>query len=372
MVQHHQFPVFLFSTPSTPFENSVIPGAQWNPQYHSMQENNFYNGAVNPNNNFYYSGATSSYSTQLLDNNETDTTKLNPENTKNSPRDSTNKPTTKSYAEIAQQNVKKQTNNNQGGPSATKKQNTTVVNNNMSKVMEEWPGTTPTMTLPANSDKICPFYIQGNCMYGDDCRLMHGLACPSCGNAVLPIDDNEEAEKHIEECKERKQVQKEREQSINCECGICFENIVDKKRKFGLLLGCEHSFCLECIREWRTNSSTKLSNTTVRSCPICRVQSHFVLPSDRWVTDTGRKEHMAVSYRQKLATIPCKYYNMGQSTCPFGSSCFYQHINKDGTAPKATVRKYVDADGVVEFMKTVRLSDFLEDQLEQQLQESDD
>ena len=28
--------------------------------------------------------------------------------------------------------------------------------------------------------------------------------------------------------------------------------------------------------------------------------------------------------------IDCKYYNFGEGTCPFGSSCFYAHVNRDG------------------------------------------
>lgn len=29
-------------------------------------------------------------------------------------------------------------------------------------------------------------------------------------------------------------------------------------------------------------------------------------------------------------SIPCKYFRLGGAMCPFGSSCFYAHLGKDG------------------------------------------
>jgi hypothetical protein len=46
---------------------------------------------------------------------------------------------------------------------------------------------------------------------------------------------------------------------------------------FGLLENCAHSFCLSCIREWRA-SADAVRTEAVRACPICRVESHFVVP----------------------------------------------------------------------------------------------
>ncbi|KAJ3094598.1 hypothetical protein HK100_006088, partial [Physocladia obscura] len=36
--------------------------------------------------------------------------------------------------------------------------------------------------------------------------------------------------------------------------------------------------------------------------------------------------------------IDCKHYNMGEGTCPFGSSCLYRHLRKDGTVDEGRVR----------------------------------
>ena len=36
--------------------------------------------------------------------------------------------------------------------------------------------------------------------------------------------------------------------------------------------------------------------------------------------------------------IDCKYYNFGEGTCPFGSSCFYAHVNRDGRREEVRCR----------------------------------
>lgn len=54
------------------------------------------------------------------------------------------------------------------------------------------------------------------------------------------------------------------------------------ERKFGILSGCDHAFCIACIRGWRSGDHTTPGmdlDTVVRSCPVCRVQSYFVTPS---------------------------------------------------------------------------------------------
>ena len=37
-------------------------------------------------------------------------------------------------------------------------------------------------------------------------------------------------------------------------------------------MGCEHSFCLECIRKWRGTSN----QSKARSCPLCRAERFFL------------------------------------------------------------------------------------------------
>lgn len=48
------------------------------------------------------------------------------------------------------------------------------------------------------------------------------------------------------------------------ECGICYDKVLsaekkEEDRKFGLLPGCMHKFCLACIRRWRNCSEGAVS-----------------------------------------------------------------------------------------------------------------
>ena len=66
-------------------------------------------------------------------------------------------------------------------------------------------------------------------------------------------------------------------------CGICLEDIPRMKKKFGLLK-CKHSFCFDCITEWR--NQTEVSPSIARSCPECRKPADTVVMSDRFVPES--------------------------------------------------------------------------------------
>lgn len=46
------------------------------------------------------------------------------------------------------------------------------------------------------------------------------------------------------------------------------------------------------------------------------------------IHETGEnKKRIIYEYRQRLKSIPCKYYRMGRKSCPFADRCFYLHGN---------------------------------------------
>ena len=57
--------------------------------------------------------------------------------------------------------------------------------------------------------------------------------------------------------------------------------------------------------------------------------------------------------------LPCKYFNGGQGTCPFGTSCFYAHVMPDGTREQVRLRHLVDDEHNVRVVSGVMLSDFI-------------
>lgn len=151
---------------------------------------------------------------------------------------------------------------------------------------------------------------------------------------------------------------RELQESMELECNICYDNILQKEERFGLLSGCNHAFCLTCVRNWRGNADQP--KQTVRQCPVCRVETHFIIPSSRMVTDPARKQALIDTYRKNLAAIPCRHFNEGRGTCPFGTSCFYAHRYPDGTLDTRHVRTAVDSDGHYDVLRQVRLEHFFQ------------
>ena len=60
-------------------------------------------------------------------------------------------------------------------------------------------------------------------------------------------------------------------------CGICLEDVVGSQKSFGLLVNCNHSFCYDCIVQWRKQSN--VSESATKSCPECRKPSDLVVPN---------------------------------------------------------------------------------------------
>lgn len=211
----------------------------------------------------------------------------------------------------------------------------------------------------SNPNALCPFAINGTCRFNQSCRYVHGLPCPNCKRNILhpdPAIRAQESMPHVVHCKSNMLAAQKRNQmqiqlyiqlcqnqlaagdgsgSVaamqanptvlyeQLECGLCYEKIVFKKDgRFGIL-NCDHVFCLSCIRQWRSNFY--MDNQVTRSCPVCRVVTHFVTPALKWPLFQAEKDALITEYKLKISQVPCKYYNYGSSICPFGASCFYSH-----------------------------------------------
>jgi E3 ubiquitin-protein ligase makorin len=145
--------------------------------------------------------------------------------------------------------------------------------------------------------EVCPYYLEQRCRYGDKCWLYH----PPQEKTEIPGDK---------------------------ECGICLLKVRENNREYGLLMGCTHSFCLNCIKEWR--GQLNIPKEVSRSCPICRTPSFYVIPSAFFAENYQEKVALADDYKKRMSAVPCKYFNYGEGTCPFSSSCFYDHRYKNG------------------------------------------
>lgn len=175
------------------------------------------------------------------------------------------------------------------------------------------------------SDELCAFSIMGKCRYGNYCRNLHGLQCPRCLLYILHPTDTERNELHLSECFSKPE-------SANysnlhqIKCGLCNESVLQKvDPRFGLL-NCSHPFCLTCIRSWRS-ANFDANDDGSSSCPLCDEVTYFIVPSSTWIEEPVEKQKVIDQYKKKMSLIPCKYHDNGRGSCPFGSSCFYEHRN---------------------------------------------
>ncbi|KAG9449500.1 hypothetical protein H6P81_009465 [Aristolochia fimbriata] len=212
---------------------------------------------------------------------------------------------------------------------------------------------------------ICSFAAAGKCPNGESCPHIHGDLCSTCGKHCLHPYRPDEREEHIQLCQRNNKRIEALRRSQEIECSVCLDRVLSKptaaERKFGILSECDHPFCVSCIRNWRSNSPTSGMdvNSALRACPICRKLSYFVIPSVIWYSTKEEKQEIVDSYKSKLSSIDCRYFDFGNGSCPFGTSCFYKHAYRDGRLEEVMLRHLGAEDGNTVIAKNIRLSDFL-------------
>nr|KAF6319859.1 makorin ring finger protein 1 [Myotis myotis] len=108
--------------------------------------------------------------------------------------------------------------------------------------------------------QLCPYAAVGECRYGENCVYLHGDSCDMCGLQVLHPVDAAQRSQHIKSCIEAHEKDMELsfaiQRSKDKVCGICMEVVYEKanpsERRFGILSNCNHTYCLKCIRKWRS------------------------------------------------------------------------------------------------------------------------
>lgn len=96
-----------------------------------------------------------------------------------------------------------------------------------------------------------------------------------CRRYALHPRDAEQRSEHSASCSVRHERISALARSREVECCICLEPVLGKphasQRRFGLL-ECEHAFCLECIRSWRSNTEGEADVSTVNCRPLIYVR----------------------------------------------------------------------------------------------------
>lgn len=222
-----------------------------------------------------------------------------------------------------------------------------------------WGASADVVRGTAVQSMLCRYHADGNCRYGGQCQYVHGTFCTTCRKNILHPTDNALAARHVHECTANAERLSKISASQTVECGICCESPVARGRKFGLLQNCDHPFCLECVRCWRgQDSAESFGKENVRSCPICRVESYVIIPSDSFETEPEQKGLLLERYRAKLGRIPCKHFAFGEGSCPFGSRCMYSHTDREGREAEDPDIVFND-NGASQVKKTLTLTDYL-------------
>ncbi|KAI5074816.1 hypothetical protein GOP47_0010777 [Adiantum capillus-veneris] len=223
---------------------------------------------------------------------------------------------------------------------------------------------TPKYNDPSE-EPICALAATGRCTRGESCPYLHGDRCSLCGKECLHPHRPEERDEHRRQCERNQKRLEALRFSQDIECSICLDRVLSKptnaERKFGLLSGCDHPFCISCIRDWRSTSQPQGSGSDaiVRLCPVCRVLSYYVIPSVIWYSNVEEKQEIIDGYKARVRDIDCKHFDFGNGRCQFGTSCFYKHAFRDGTTEEVKLRHLGAADGNTVIAKDVRLSEFL-------------
>jgi hypothetical protein len=162
----------------------------------------------------------------------------------------------------------------------------------------------------------------------DDSAVTVDFSC-----AVIDDDHKTTSESPAAEVGQTKKVMTADEKSVQ----------TVRRKKFGLLTGCNHVFCVECLRQWRKEQKKAVSELSafmagsqthetssserVRACPTCRQVSDFIVPSDRFCVGAVKAQVVA-AYKARLSVLKCKRFNGKMGSCPFGRDCFYAHMRR--------------------------------------------
>ncbi|OWA51584.1 putative E3 ubiquitin-protein ligase makorin-2 [Hypsibius exemplaris] len=191
------------------------------------------------------------------------------------------------------------------------------------------------VTLPP----LCPIARTRTCSL-IDCPFRHGAYCDICQCLAIDPKDPRQRKEHRKACLIKFEADMESafavQLSAEKQCNVCLDIVmkqVDKtKRRFGVLQGCQHAFCFSCIMLWRKQPAEGVEVLKRnRTCPTCRVHSHFVFPAKVWPETKEAKDSFMAEVKEAIAKKPCKSYNQGKGKCNFGNQCWYLHAKEDGT-----------------------------------------
>ncbi|KAH9810209.1 hypothetical protein DFH28DRAFT_503439 [Melampsora americana] len=199
------------------------------------------------------------------------------------------------------------------------------------------------------SARSCRYHNAGYCWRGSTCGFYHSEPMNTSNRQTIhhlpikppplpPIEDHDDKSLEIpiaststsKASNKSKQSKDLPERNPDETCGICLDY---PQTYYGLLSSCSHVFCLPCIRNWRTHkgkSSDQVSMGILRRCPLCRIESAYLVQSVTFYPNGSKEKDLIVkSTREKWSEKTCRNFSRFGNCC-FGKECFYKHVNYDG------------------------------------------
>jgi hypothetical protein len=163
---------------------------------------------------------------------------------------------------------------------------------------------------------VCKNYVlTSNCRYGKNCMYLHTIdpeiikltPCKYLANC------------NIRGCQFGHIAYPDDEQNDNC-CNICLSDIYKTNKRFGLLIGCDHKFCVQCIKTHRSFPDTPRDSRM--ACPTCRQYSNNFFSSKVFLSGEKKiKEY--IEYEKRCSKKKCRYGAL--NLCPHGDVCHFKH-----------------------------------------------
>ncbi|KAG0320121.1 hypothetical protein BGZ99_004680 [Dissophora globulifera] len=141
------------------------------------------------------------------------------------------------------------------------------------------------------ASRPCQWYMAGYCHRGESCWFSHDRGAINAnytgGEDTIVISDDDEDEDGTTRQAQGAAATNDNDEDEDQKCAICFE----VPKTFGLLVSCNHAFCLTCIRTWRSKD----------------IAADLQPYDSSNVSDSGDRHW-----------------------CPFGDDCHFAHLDADG------------------------------------------
>lgn len=107
-------------------------------------------------------------------------------------------------------------------------------------------------------------------------------------------------------------------------CELCHQLVKNVKLLrdgyYGIIDGCFHMFCLNCIRTyfrnyqmlvWPAKRNCLLYEPCPAPCPVCQTVFHYIVASKKFIKQPGKKAQFVREFVENMKFLPCNFAKKG-------------------------------------------------------------